>query len=107
MAYDGAFSPWGNTVLVGATIKQVKSKQGTQAPNYRIRCLVAGYIAWSTAQVATVPPTFTVAAPTAAVDAPNTFGMAVGQVEVFNLANDAYFLSSVDAGFEVTAGEGL
>lgn len=106
MAYDGAFAPNGDTVLVGTTIVQVKARSNVETQNYRVRCLVTGYISWATSNNPTAP-TFAATAPVAGTPSPNTLGMTVGGVETFCLANDAYFLSSVVAGFEVTPGEGL
>lgn len=107
MAFDGAFSPLGDTFSVSTTIVQATTRNNAMAPNYRIRCLASGYISWATQQVSAQPPAFTAAAPSPGTPKQNTFGMTTGQVEVFNLPGNAYFLSSVSEGFEVTPGEGL
>jgi len=101
----------GNTILVSnVTPVQVNSPglPGTeQTTAYRIRCLVAGYIAWAPMLAANAAPTLTATAPTLNVPSINTIGMAVGQTEVLMMPNCAWWISSVASGFEVTAGEGV
>lgn len=106
MAYDATFTPKGPTILVTTAVQQaLPTMDSDRATSYRVRCLVAGYLAWASSET-TVAPTITAAAPTAAAPAANTIGMSVGGVETFTLPQNAYFKSSVANGFEVTPGEG-
>lgn len=105
---DQAFTPAGSTFLIGVAAVQVPNPGTTQQTAYRIRCLVSGYIAFSPEVVSGAAPTSLAAvAPVAGTPSLNTIGMLAGQVEVFCLPQEAWFLSSVAAGFEVTAGEGV
>lgn len=113
MSKDSPFSPelGGNTVLVGVTPVQVmsgaSSQNQVQNTSYRIRCLVAGYLAWNPQVTGNALPVFSATAPAAGVPSVNTIGMSVGQTEVLDLGNNVWFLSSVAAAFEISAGEGV
>jgi hypothetical protein len=108
---DSAFQPiqGGNTAVIGITALGYNTTAWPHPPgmprptDYRIRCLTAGYLSWD------VPTATTVTSKVPAAGAPvlNTVGMSTGQIEVLKLPMGAQFISSVAAGFEITAGEGI
>lgn len=104
--YDSTFTPKGPTYLVGTATVQCSSAVGEQCTSYRIRCLASGYLAWAASQTTTAP-VLTATAPANGVPSTNTIGMTIGGVETLSLPQNAWFESSVAAGFEVTPGEGV
>lgn len=108
MAYDATFTPKGSTVLLGVTVLQIQpTNVDEQATSMLVRCLVTGYFAWLPGKLGDTAPSITVTAPTAGVPSANTIGMSIGQVQTFQLPQNAWFKSSVAAGFEFTPGEGV
>lgn len=108
---DSTFTPAGPTVLVGTVLVQVDppGNNTVQRTSYRVRCLATGYLSWTPMIAANATSTAITAstAPANLVPSANTIGMAGGTVETFTLPQNAWFISSVAAGFEVTPGEGL
>lgn len=108
---NGAFTPFGPTVLVGTSEVQVQSTRNTEPTAYRIRNTSgsAQYLAWAYAPPGGGSPTIAApAAPTAGVPAPNTLGFLPNSVEVVGgLPANAFFRASAAGAFEVTPGEGL
>lgn len=104
---DATFQVWGPSVLVGTTVVQVQSTNGSPPTGYRVRCLVTGYFSWANSSGPTPPAIPTPTAPTAGVPSYNTIGMTAGGIETFELPPNAYFLSNNAAGFEITPGQGM
>lgn len=107
--YDSAFRPTGATVAVdNSAVQQVKSNLdlSTNWQQYRIRNTgAAGYIGWSTPNIASGTPAIVTTAPV--VGTPQVIlGMLPTSVEVFTLPANAWFQASAGATFEVTPGEG-
>ena len=108
MAYDGAFTPKGPTVLVGVNPVQAPTTDGTTATSYRIRALLATsqYMAWAAPTVAV--PAIALVAPTAGVpSSPNTIGFLTGTTETLVLPAGCWMRADAPAAFEVTPGEGV
>ena len=110
MAYDSAFSPFGDTYLVGSSAVQVISKNNENPTSYRIRNLKTTdqYFSWAAPVPggATITPV-TPVAPSSGVPSVNTLGMAgTTTIVISGIPANAWFLSNVAAGFEITAGEG-
>ena len=110
MAYDSAFSPFGDTYLVGSSAVQVISKNNENPTSYRIRNLKTTdqYFSWAAPVPggATITPV-TPVAPSSGVPSVNTLGMAgTTTIVISGIPANAWFLSNVGAGFEITAGEG-
>ncbi len=109
---NGAFTPFGATVLVGTSEVQVSSGPRNTGPTaYRIRNVssTAQYISWApAAPLGGAAPSISVAAPTAGVPSANTLGLLANSVEVVGgLPPNAYFKADAAGAFEVTPGEGL
>lgn len=109
---NGAFTPFGATVLVGTTEVQVSSGSRNTGPtSYRVRNLQSTqqYLSWApAAPLGGAAPSITVTAPTAGVPSANTLGLNGNGVEVFGgLPPNAFFKASAAACFEITPGEGL
>lgn len=110
MAYDGAFTPRGPTVLIGTVPTQVVSGDNVAPTAYRIRNLsaAAAYLGWATPLPLNATPTIgTVSAPVLGTPSPNILGLGPGAVEVLYLGANAWFKASAATTFEVTPGEGL
>ncbi len=111
MAYDSTFTPQvgGQTILVGTAVVQFPAfgPNQVQATSYRVRCLATGYLAFAVDVAGNATPPMTAAAPTAGAGVVNTIGMTLGGVETFQFPQNAWFLSSVAGGFEITSGEGV
>jgi hypothetical protein len=111
--YDSPFTPQVGcgTVLVGITPVQVCAPGSSPvvATSCRVRCLVAGYLTFTTPLSANATPTSGITATAPANNTPsvNTIGMGAGQTEVFSFPQNAWFVSSNAGGFEITAGEGV
>jgi len=110
MAYDSAFSPFGPTHLVGTSSVQIKATNNDNPTSYRIRNLKTTdqYFSWAPPAPGDVAVTcVTPAAPSAGSPVTNTLGMAGSTTIVISgIPANAWFLSNIAAGFEVTAGEG-
>lgn len=109
---DGAFVPFGPTVLVGTSEVQVSSGTRATGPTaYRVRNLSASqqYFSWApAAPLGGAAPSITVTAPSAGVPSANTIGMLPFSVEVFGgLPPNCYFKANAAGAFEITPGEGL
>jgi hypothetical protein len=109
---NGAFTPFGATVLVGLTEVQVGSGPRATGPTaYRIRNVSASaqYISWApAAPLGGAAPSITVTAPTAGVPSNSTLGFLPNSVEVVGgLPANAFFKADAAGAFEVTPGEGL
>lgn len=109
---NGAFVPFGPTVLVGTSEVQVSSGMRNTGPTaYRVRNLStsAQYFSWApAAPLGGAAPSITVTIPTAGNPSANTLGMAAGNVEVFGgLPANAFFKANAAGAFEITPGEGL
>lgn len=107
---NGAFTPMGQTYLIGTSSVQVKA-EGNQTPTaYRIKSLLATtqYLRWAppdpTGATITVG---TVSAPVAGTPSSNTIGFFPGSVEIVALPANVWLKSDGVAAFEVTPGEGL
>ena len=110
MAYDSAFSPFGQTHLVGTTSVQIKATNNDNPTSYRIRNLKTTdqYFSWAPPEPGDAAVTcVTPAAPTNGAPVTNTLGMAgTSTIVISGIPANAWFLSNVAAGFEVTSGEG-
>lgn len=108
---NGAFVPFGPTVLVGTSEVQVTSTRNTRPSSYRVRNLLSTpqYLSWAPAPpLGGAAPSITVTAPSAGVPSPNTLGLNGNGVEVFGgLPSNAFFKANAAACFEITPGEGL
>lgn len=109
---NGAFVPFGPTVLVGTSEVQVSSGGRNTGPtSYRVRNLLSTpqYVSWApAAPLGGAAPSITVTVPSAGVPSSNTLGLAAFGVEVFGgLPSNAYFKANAAACFEITPGEGL
>lgn len=109
---NGAFTPFGPTVLVGTSEVQASSGSRNTGPTaYRIRNTSASaqYISWSYAPPNGATPTIAApTAPTAGVPSANTLGFLPNSVEVIGgIPANAFFRASAVGAFEVTPGEGL
>lgn len=106
--YDSPFRASGPTVLVGVTAVQVSSVNSVNPSSYRIRNItnLTAYIGWASPNVSTTPPVISTTAPVAGTPSSNLISMSGGSVEVLTFPQNAYFQSSVAAGFEITPGEG-
>lgn len=109
---NGAFTPFGATVLVGTSEVQVSSgPQGTGPTSYRVRNLLSTpqYFAWAPpAPLGGAAPSITVTAPSAGTPSQATIGMNGNGIEVFGgLPANAFFKANAAACFEITPGEGL
>ena len=109
---NGAFTPFGATVLVGTSEVQVSSGSRNTGPTaYRVRNLLptSQYFSWApAAPLGGAAPSITVTAPSAGVPSNNTIGMGGYGIEVFGgLPPNAYFKANAAGCFEITPGEGL
>ncbi len=110
--YDSAFTPIGPTVLVDANVmRQVAPITiPTQQTTYRVlnKGSSIGYIGWVVSNQAgnAAPALITVAAPAVGVPLANVVGLQGNATEVFTFPQNAWFVASSGATFEMTAGEG-
>lgn len=108
--YDSTFTPavGGQTWLVGTSSVQPNPPGIIQAQltSCRVRCLATGYLTYAAMLGGNANPS--VASTTVAAGAPavNTIGMTTGGIETFQFPQNAWFISSVAGGFEITFGEG-
>jgi hypothetical protein len=102
VSIDTVFKPAAPLTLVGVTaVQPAPGDAGRGIYTFRVRCLVTGYFTWGrTAAVVSA------GAPAAGVPSPNTIGMTVGGVEVFEIPGDSFFIASSAAAFEILGGSG-
>ena len=107
---NGAFTPMGQTYLVGTSSVQVKA-EGNQTPTtYRIKSLLSTtqYLRWAPPDpTGTAITVGSVTAPSAGTPSSNTIGFFPGAVEIVAMPANVWLKSDAVGAFEVTPGEGI